>query len=371
MATLIAQPECYIGLMSGTSTDGVDGVLADFTAPGGIRTLSAASLPMPQALRNEFLALNSPGANELDRAARAAVALAHLYSNVVDRLLDEAGLARDQVQAIGAHGQTVRHAPESAYSIQLNAPAHLAELTGIDVVADFRSRDIAAGGQGAPLVPAFHAAWFGLDTPRTILNLGGIANVTILNETVLGFDTGPANMLMDLWAQQHLGQAYDQDGRWAAQGRSNPALLERMLSDPWFDRPPPKSTGRDYFNETWLQDMLSAMPEGLGLAPTDVMATLMELTVQSIARAVLEHASGTREVLACGGGALNSRLMDALARALPCPLYSTDRAGMPVQTVEALAFAWLAYAHVHRIPASLPAVTGARHPSVAGCLYPG
>lgn len=365
------RPEYYIGLMSGTSTDGVDGVLADFAAPGDIRTLSATSLPMPQTLRNELLALNLPGPNELDRASRAAVALAHLYSDVVERLLDDAGLPRDQVRAIGAHGQTVRHAPDSGYTIQLNAPAHLAEWAGIDVVADFRSRDIAAGGQGAPLVPAFHAAWFGLDTPRTILNLGGIANVTILDETVLGFDTGPANMLMDLWAQRHLDRDYDQGGRWAAQGRSAPALLARMLSDPWFKRPPPKSTGRDYFNETWLRNILSAMPGGQELAPQDVMATLMDLTVQSIAQAVHEYAPNTREVLACGGGALNGCLMDALARALPCPLRSTDHDGMPVQTVEALAFAWLAHAHVHRIPACLPVVTGACHPSVAGCLYPG
>lgn len=362
--------EYYIGLMSGTSTDGVDGVLADLTNPGEIRTLATVSLPMPSALRTELLALNLPGHNELDRAARAAQGLAECYAQAVAALCRDASLTPDQVRAIGAHGQTVRHAPEHGYSIQLNAPATLAEQTGIAVVADFRSRDIAAGGQGAPLAPAFHAAWFGCATPRVILNLGGIANVTILGQDILGFDTGPANMLMDLWAQQHTGHAYDRNGQWAAQGQCQPALLEQMLADPWFERPPPKSTGRDLFNTSWLQAKLNLTPGATALAPVDVMATLLALTTHSIAQAVRTHAPQAREVLACGGGTLNDYLMRELAQTLPCPLATTLRDGMPVQMVEALAFAWLAHAHVHGLTATLPAVTGARHPSVAGCLYP-
>lgn len=362
--------EYYIGLMSGTSTDGIDGVLADLANSGEIRTLATASLPMPSALRTELLALNLPGDNELDRAARAAQGLAECYAQTVAALCHDASLAPDQIRAIGAHGQTVRHAPESGYSIQLNAPATLAEQTGIAVVADFRARDIAAGGQGAPLVPAFHAAWFGCAIPRVILNLGGIANVTILGQDILGFDTGPANMLMDHWTQQHTGRAYDQDGQWAAQGQCHTALLERMLADPWFDRPPPKSTGRDQFNAHWLQDKLTSTPGAATLAPVDVMATLLALTTHSIAQAVRRHAPRAREVLACGGGALNDYLMRELEQVLPCPLTTTLRDGMPVQMVEALAFAWLAHAHVHGLTAALPAVTGARHPSIAGCLYP-
>lgn len=370
MSTQAACGQYYIGLMSGTSTDGIDGVLADLSVPGEIRILATVSLPMPPALREELLALNIPGHNELDRAMRAAQALAQDYSRAVTALCRDAALMPVQIRAIGAHGQTVRHAPQSGYSIQLNAPAVLAEQTGIDVVADFRARDIAAGGQGAPLVPAFHAAWFGCALPRVILNLGGIANITVLGRHILGFDTGPANMLMDLWVQRHTGQTYDRDGRWAAQGQCQPALLERMLADPWFDRPPPKSTGRDQFNDAWLQGMLRATPGATNMDAVDVMATLLALTVRSIAHAVRAHAPQAQEVLACGGGALNGQLMRELAQALSCPLATTSRDGMPTQMVEALAFAWLAHAHVHGVAATLPAVTGARHPAIAGCLYP-
>lgn len=370
MSARIRRTEYYIGLMSGTSMDGIDGVLADLSNPGEIRTLASISLPMPRALRTEFLALNLPGDNELDRAARAAQGLAECYTQAVTALCRDASLTPEQIRAIGAHGQTVRHAPESGYSIQLNAPATLAEQTGIAVVADFRARDIAAGGQGAPLVPAFHAAWFGCATPRVILNLGGIANVTILGQGILGFDTGPANMLMDHWMQRHTGHAYDQNGQWAAQGQCQQGLLARMLADPWFDRPPPKSTGRDQFNAQWLDDKLASTPGAAAIPPVDVMATLLSLTTRSISQAVRKYAPQAREVLACGGGALNDYLMNELGRALPCPLATTLREGMPVEMVEALAFAWLAHAHVHGLTSTLPAVTGARHPSIAGCLYP-
>ncbi|MGB3424795.1 MAG: anhydro-N-acetylmuramic acid kinase [Castellaniella sp.] len=362
--------EPYIGLMSGTSTDGVDGVLADLS-DGAIRVLASASLALPDELRREFLSLNAPGPDELARAARAANALADCYAAVVGDLLAQTDLPADRVRAIGAHGQTVRHAPESGYTIQINAPARLAEQTGIAVVADFRSRDVAAGGQGAPLVPAFHAARFGCGAGRAVLNLGGIANLTVLEDPVRGFDTGPANMLMDAWIRRHRDQPYDQDGIWAAQGRSHDGLLAALLAEPWFGLTPPKSTGRDLFSQDWLDARLNALSGGDRLQAVDVQATLLRLSADTIANAIRRYAPGTREVLACGGGARNPVFMDALAGALPCPLTTTDAYGVPAQDVEALAFAWLAQAHIQGDPACLPAVTGARHATVAGCLYPG
>ncbi|WP_066455091.1 anhydro-N-acetylmuramic acid kinase [Castellaniella caeni] len=367
----------FIGLMSGTSTDGVDGVLAHIgpaDAPAApddtIRILASASRALPVMLRRELLALNTPGTNELARAARAANRLADCYALVVRALLRQSGLSAQDIRAIGAHGQTVRHAPEAGYTLQLNAPARLAERTRIAVVADFRNRDVAAGGQGAPLVPAFHAARFGWDAGRAVLNLGGIANLTALGNPVRGFDTGPANMLMDAWAQRHLGQPYDHEGRWAAQGSCHDALLEILLAEPWLALPAPKSTGRDLFSLAWLDACLDQLPSATRPDPTDVQATLLRFTVQTIAQAMCREAPDTREVLACGGGALNPVLMQALTQALPGRLASTADYGVPVQSVEALAFAWLAHAHVTGYPACLPAVTGARHASIAGCLYP-
>jgi len=364
-----ASVEHYIGLMSGTSTDGVDGVLAEFDE-SAIRIAATASLPLPEALRGELLALNAAGPNELARAAHAANGLADHYAQAVGQLLAASGLAPGQVRAIGAHGQTVRHCPQDGYTLQINAPARLAERAGIAVVADFRSRDVAAGGQGAPLVPAFHAAWFGHRPDCVVLNLGGIANLTLLGDPVRGFDTGPANMLMDAWAQRHLEQAYDQGGAWAASGRCHEGLLARLLAEPWFGQAPPKSTGRDLFSLDWLHARLSANPQWARLAPADVQATLLQLSVRTIAAAIARYAPHTREVLVCGGGALNAAFMAALGQALPCRLATTAEHGMPVQAVEALAFAWLARAHVHGHAACLPAVTGAKHATIAGCLYP-
>jgi anhydro-N-acetylmuramic acid kinase len=359
--------ELYIGLMSGTSTDGVDGILADL-ANQDIQVLADASMSLPDPLRQELLALNSPGHNELARAAQAANGLADCYATITERLLRTSGVAAASVRAIGAHGQTVRHAPQAGYTIQINAPARLAERTGIAVVADFRSRDVAAGGQGAPLVPAFHAARFGQTAGRVILNLGGIANLTILEAPVRGFDTGPANMLMDAWAQRHLGRPYDDKGMWAAQGRCDVGLLRHLCAEPWLAQPPPKSTGRDLFSIDWLDARLQAWPASV--PPADVQATLLQLSVTTITEAITAHAGAVREVVACGGGALNPVLMQALAQALPCRLTTTADHGVPVLAVEALAFAWLAHAHIHGEAACWPTVTGARHPSIAGCLYP-
>lgn len=362
----------YAGLMSGTSTDGIDGVLADFSQPERPLILAQASLAMPEALKREFLALNVPGDNELERAALAANALARLYADTVRQLLEQSRAQPADVAAIGAHGQTVRHQPDAGYSVQINAPALLAELTGIDVIADFRSRDIAAGGQGAPLVPAFHQALFRCDQPRAVLNLGGIANVTLLHpdEPVRGFDTGPANVLLDMWCHEKTGAAYDVNGRWAASGHAGEELLDVMIeSEPWFRQPPPKSTGRDRFNRQWLARRLG-IPQARGMRDNDIQATLRNLTARTVADAIVAHAPQTQDVVVCGGGALNADLMAALARYIGRPVMRSSEMGVPEQMVEALAFAWLAWAHATGHKAGLPEVTGARHATLLGARYP-
>lgn len=362
----------YAGIMSGTSMDGVDAVLADIRPGRPPQLLAEASVALPAALRAELLALNTAGDNELDRAARAAHELAGLYAQAVAGLLYRSEAETHAIAAIGAHGQTVRHRPELGYSWQLNAPALLAELTGIPVVADFRSRDVAAGGQGAPLVPAFHDAVFAAGRPRAVLNLGGMANVTLLRpeREPEGFDTGPANVLLDLWCERHTGRPYDEDGRWAGEGRLVPGLLEYLIrSEPWFALPPPKSTGRDRFHAAWLQQRLDDYP-GPAPGPADVQATLQMLTARTVAQAVAARAPDAEEMLVCGGGARNGGLMRDLAHCLQRPVQATDRHGVPAQHVEALAFAWLAWAHVNGVPAGLPAVTGARGKRVLGAYYP-
>ena len=369
---------CYIGLMSGTSLDGVDGVLVHDTAAGSapIHASAHASLPMPAALQRELLALNQAGDNELHRAALAANAISELYADAVMQLLGQAGLKATDVTAVGAHGQTVRHRPQefgsTGYTLQLINGALLAERSGIDVVCDFRSRDVAAGGQGAPLVPAFHAACFAQPgTDVAVLNVGGIANLTLLRAdgAVQGFDCGPGNVLMDLWCRRHQGAAFDAGGAWAAGGRVDSVVLERLLSEPYFGRLPPKSTGRDLFDAAWLDSKLADATE----PAQDVMATLAELTARTVVDALRRHAPQTRSLLVCGGGAHNGHLMSSLARLLgrDATVRSTADAGLPPQWVEALAFAWLARAHVTRRSGNVPAVTGARGPRVLGALYPG
>jgi anhydro-N-acetylmuramic acid kinase len=306
----------YIGLMSGTSMDGVDGVLAEFsdTATSGsspmMRVLADAHSAMPATLGAELLALNTSGADELHRGALAASALARLQSEVVGQLLEAAGVAAADVRALGSHGQTVRHRPgefdDTGYTVQLNNPALLAELCGIDVVCDFRARDVVAGGQGAPLVPAFHEAVFGgAPQARAILNLGGIANLTLLpsdtTRSVRGFDCGPGNALLDHWCRLQTGQPYDEDGRWAATGRVDEALLAELLSDPYFRKPPPKSTGRDLFNAGWLSAAMVASASAT-TTPADVQATLLELTARTVTDALATEAPRTLELLVCGGG---------------------------------------------------------------------
>ena len=365
----------YVGLMSGTSLDGVDGVVVDFSGPRQ-QVLAHASLPFEPALAAELLALNTPGSNELHRAALAANALARRCADVVAALLQASGLAPSGIRAIGAHGQTVRHQPGAhdgtGYTWQLNHPALLAELSGIPVVADFRSRDLAAGGQGAPLVPAFHQGVFG-EPGQTVLalNIGGISNLSVLGAdgSVRGFDCGPGNALLDHWCRRHTGRPYDDGGRWAASGEVLPALLERLLDEPFLRQPPPKSTGRDLFNPDWLEHRLDGFA---GAAPADVQATLTEFTARACAADAAPHAAAAGTPLwVCGGGALNRHLMARLQALLPALRVadSTGR-GLPPQQVEACAFAWLARQHVLGRPGALASVTGAAGDRVLGAYHP-
>jgi anhydro-N-acetylmuramic acid kinase len=360
-------PSLYIGLMSGTSLDGVDGVLADF-AGGGIRTIAAAFTPFPAELRGELMALQAASENELEREGLAANALALCYAECVRQLLPSAG---GPVAAVAVHGQTIRHRPELGFTRQTNNPALLAELTGVDVIADFRTRDIAAGGQGAPLVPAFHEAAFGkAGLGRVVVNIGGIGNISVLHGDgrVTGFDTGPGNVLMDLWISRHLGKPYDEDGAWAAGGTVHQPLLHALLDEPYFRQPAPKSTGRDLFHDGWLDGKLAGFGE---VAPQDVMATLTRLTAVTIARAIRDESAAVDALYVCGGGAYNATLLREIGTELGgVTVESTAALGVAPNRVEALAFAWLGYRFMRREPGNLPAVTGARGLRVLGALYP-
>jgi anhydro-N-acetylmuramic acid kinase len=362
--------------MSGTSLDGVDAVLADM---GGAKpvVIGHASLPLPGGLKTELHALQAAGNNELHRAALAGNALARLYATLVQRLLAQCGISAEQVRAVGAHGQTVRHRPRefdgTGYTLQLNQGALLAELCGIDVVADFRSRDVAAGGQGAPLVPPFHQAWFGQTQPSiAVLNIGGISNITVIDAAahpgLCGFDCGPGNTLLDAWCLLHTGAAYDDRGQWARSGEIHAALLRRLQDEPYFSRTPPKSTGRDLFNMEWLRARLQGLEP---LAERDVQATLTELTAWCCSTGLLGLAAHCPTLAVCGGGARNAYLCERIAHALPtCRVCSSEEFGLPPQQVEATAFAWLAHQCVQRKTASRPEVTGASGPRILGTIYP-
>ncbi|WP_028310456.1 anhydro-N-acetylmuramic acid kinase [Derxia gummosa] len=399
-----------IGLMSGTSLDGIDGVLVRFSADAAPAAPRAAALlpgwpanaaepdakptdamagtvaalssgdrptllghvhrPFPPALRTELLALQRPVADELHRAAVAAVGVADAYAEVVAALLPMA--ADEPVAVIGAHGQTVRHRPECGYTLQLLDGARLAERSGITVIGDLRSRDIAAGGQGAPLVPAFHAAVFGTaDGEVLVANIGGIANVSRLGAdgSVTGHDVGPGNVLLDLWVERHLGEPFDRNGAWASIGDTDDMLLDELLDEEFFDRAPPKSTGRDLFNADWLDRKLAAWSF---LAPEDVQRTLVELTAIGIAREVTPR---TARVIVCGGGARNAELMLALSAhvaltAPDCVVGTSAEHGVAPEHVEAMAFAWLAMRHERGLPGNLPAVTGAQGVRLLGARHP-
>ena len=360
--------ELYIGLMSGTSLDGVDSVLAGLR-DGRWRLLASSSLAFPTKLRARLVELNSPGPHELHRAALLANELSESYAVAVRRTLSRASVGARAISAIGCHGQTVRHRPRYGYTLQLINGAALAEATGIPVICDFRSRDIAAGGEGAPLAPAFHHAMFASNQQnRLVVNIGGIANLTRLpaRGKVIGFDCGPGNCLLDAWIGVRRHKPYDRNGAWAASGAVLPRLLKQLLSHPFLRRGPPKSTGRDEFDLQWLARALKP-----GDRPADVQATLLELTAMTIARAALAHGGGAREVYVCGGGARNRFLLQRLAELLPGRrIATTAMLGIDPQHVEALAFAWLARQMIKHEPGNLPEVTGARGPRVLGALYP-
>ncbi len=386
--------------MSGTSLDGVDAALVDLSQVAPVLVASHYQ-PYVQPLKAALLALHLPAHNELHQSQIIGIQLARAYADATHTLLKKAGVVAGQVQAIGCHGQTIRHRPEHGYTLQLNNAALLAELTGIHVVSDFRSRDIAAGGQGAPLVPAFHDHV--LRHPqihRVILNIGGIANLTDLAPdqptseqshpdlcsskeaaasipapkagvhraitATYGFDCGPGNLLMDAWIARHQGKPYDKDGKWAASGKIIPALLQRLMADPFFAAVPPKSTGRDLFNLAWLDKHLDGTE-----APADVQATLLALTGDSICLAIQHFCASAEEIYLCGGGAHNATLVSHLQNVLAhCLIRKTEVLGIAADWMEAIAFAWLAHQTLHLRPANLPAVTGARHPCVLGAIYP-
>ena len=370
----------FIGLMSGTSLDGIDGVLVTFhddsTPPITIHT--HVHHAFDPELRRAFLSLNTCGDDELHRSALAGNALARSYASVVADLLTQAGVAAHDVVAIGAHGQTVRHRPgefdATGYTLQIGNAALLAELTGIDVISDLRSRDVAAGGQGAPLVPAFHRAVFARAGESIgVLNIGGISNLSVLRSdgSTIGFDCGPGNGLMDHWCLTHTGAPFDSGGAWAATGRCQADLLAALQSEPYFDLAPPKSTGRDLFNSAWLAARLASLAGGNAPAAQDVQATLTEFTAWACAEHVRQHAKGLRRLIVCGGGALNAQLMRCLRAQLPTlSIEASDLWGVPVNQVEAAAFAWLANAFVNREAGNLASVTGAAGPRVLGALYP-
>ena len=361
-------PEYYVGLMSGTSLDGVDAVLA--AARGRhFRLLERIHLSYPAKLRSRLLALQQHGNNELHRAAVLANELSDLYADAVRRLLARAEVGARAVAAIGCHGQTVRHRPGDGYTLQLVNGARLAERSCIAVVCNFRSRDVAAGGEGAPLVPAFHRAMFGAARrSRIIVNVGGIANLTLLpaRGTVTGFDCGPGNCLLDAWSMHQRRMPFDAGGAWGARGRVIPRLLKKLLAHPFFRRRPPKSTGREEFNLARVKRALTGQERAV-----DVQATLLELTATTIVQAVRTYCRGAREIYLCGGGARNRALLARLTTLLPgTRVATTDALGIEPQHVEALAFAWLARQAFHNKPGNLPAVTGARGPRVLGAIYP-
>ncbi len=363
----------YLGLMSGTSADGIDAALVQFPTTGGCRFVHGHTHAWDPALRAELIALGEGGGlDSLDTLGRIDAQIGITFAAAANALLDASGVDRSQVRAIGSHGQTVRHRPlaDPAFTLQLGDANRIAEATGITTVADFRRRDVAAGGQGAPLMPAFHLAMLGQsDEDRAILNLGGIANLTLIPRGGVprGFDTGPANALMDAWCQQHLGVPFDADGAFAASGEVDEALLAQWLAEPWFALPPPKSTGREQFHLDWALAALGPRT----LAAADVQATLLELTAATVADALLAHLPGSRRVLVCGGGVRNPQLLRRLSARLPgVVVESSALHGLDPDYMEAMGFAWLAQRTLDGLAGNLPSVTGAQGPRILGAIHP-
>ncbi|WP_248803863.1 anhydro-N-acetylmuramic acid kinase [Pseudomonas sp. MWU13-2100] len=359
----------YIGVMSGTSLDGLD--IALVALDGSIRLLASHYIPMPEALRVELLGLCASGPDEVARVAIAEHNWVTLAAQGINTLLEQQRLAPDAIRAIGSHGQTIRHEPARGFTVQIGNPALLAELTGITVVGDFRRRDVAAGGQGAPLVPAFHEALFEeREGHRAVLNIGGFSNLSLIepDKAVSGFDCGPGNVLLDAWIQDQRNESYDRNGQWAASGKVEPALLRELLSDPFFQTTGPKSTGREVFNLPWLKQHLGRLPP---LAAEDIQATLLELSARTIVESLTGAQENTEELLVCGGGAHNATLMARLGQLLPATrVASTASHGVDPDWVEAMAFAWLAQCCLDGVAANRPSVTGARGLRVLGAIYP-
>lgn len=363
----------YIGLISGTSVDGIDSVLAEI-GDGGIELRAARTHPYPEALGDAIrTAIAAPDRCAVDAVGELDARVGEAFRDAAVALLDEAHVPPEDVRAIGSHGQTLRHRPDAVhrFTLQIGNPAIVAADTGIDTVADFRRADVALGGQGAPLVPPFHDWLFREPgVARVVANLGGIANLTILGadaEPVTGFDTGPANTLSDAWIRHETGRPYDAGGDWARNGAVNASLLERLLADPYFDRPPPKSTGPEHFNLDWL-----ARARTEGIDPADVQATLVELSAVSLARALVRALPAAQELIVCGGGAHNAYLLERLGVHLPgIDIVSTEAFGIAPDWIEASAFAWLADCYVRGRPGNLPSVTGASRATILGALYPG
>jgi anhydro-N-acetylmuramic acid kinase len=362
----------YIGLMSGTSVDGIDAALVSVPAAGPLTLKTTHQHPFPPAVRDAIQSLMQPGDNELERAGELDMRLGQLFAEAALALLHKSGLRPEDIHAIGSHGQTIRHRPLATppFTRQIGNPSVIAEQTGITTVADFRARDMAAGGEGAPLVPAFHQWLFRKSgVNRVIVNIGGIANLTWLpaagHDAVLGFDTGPGNTLLDQWISREQGQRYDRNGAWAAGGQVQAELLARLLADEYFAKPPPKSTGREHFHLAWLEQRLTGKP-----TPEDVQATLAELTAASIAQALQLLPAVAREVYVCGGGSHNRHLLERLRTRLPGTTVATTEAlGFDPDWVEAAAFAWLAHRTLARQAGNLPSVTGARRAVPLGGIY--
>lgn len=367
----------FVGLMSGTSIDGVDAALAEFPEHGSPKLLATHAVPMPAEMRTRILQLTRPGGNEIDLLGELDVEIGRLFARAAQGVLDVAGTAARDVVAIGSHGQTIRHRPHAGhpFTLQIGDPNTIAEVTGITTVADFRRRDIAAGGHGAPLVPAFHQSIFrDAREDRVVLNLGGMGNVTLLparnDALVRGFDTGPANVLLDLWHERHHGIPLDRDGSWGRGGCINQTLLAQLMRDPYFSEPPPKSTGRERFDAQWLMRHIDAC--GRDVSPQDVQATLVELTARSVAESLANWGFTTGGLYTCGGGTHNRFLCERLGALLPrMRVASTAELGVDPDHVEAMAFAWLAHRTLQSLSGNLPAVTGARHPVILGGIYPG
>jgi len=355
----------YIGLMSGTSLDGIDAALCEIDAEG-CTLVGGLTYPMPSGLRKRIVGMITAGEGSLHEIGMLDREIGMIFARAANALLEKLGVFREEVRAIGSHGQTLWHAPEGTVpmTMQLGDPSTIAALTGITTVADFRRKDIALGGQGAPLVPAFHRFVFGLlDEKSAVVNIGGIANITMLGEKTIGYDTGCGNVLMDSWISRHRSLPYDGDGAWAREGKVDDALLERMLDDPYFALPFPKSTGREYFNPAWLDGYL----DGLEIVPADVQATLLELTARTIADEALRH-DAARLVL-CGGGARNGALVARIAALTPARVETSGEHGVSIDFMEAMAFAWLAYKRLRNEKIALSSVTGAREDTILGGVY--